>query len=249
LKTKNPFLRWSFLRFIIGMPNLLKNWQVGDGREDKLASFVLKNAPKGNPTEILRLIDEFSYNDSLLINIGDEKGQILDQALQERKPKHILELGTYCGYSSLRMAIVSPEAKIVSIEFSEANARVARSIHEHAGISDQVQIIVGTIGDGGKTISELKSKNINKDGLFEFVFIDHDKKHYLPDLKSLINENILAKDAVAVADNVKFPGAPDYLAYMEENEGKTWHTIKHDTHLEYQKFFKDLVLVSNRIES
>ena len=47
-----------------------------------------------------------------------------------------------------------------------------------------------------------------------------------------------------VADNVKFPGAPEYRAYMLENEGKLWCTTEHDTHAEYQSVFKDLVLVS-----
>src|ERR1043165_9047922 len=100
----------------------MKNWQVGDGREEKLAVYVLKNAQKGNAPDVLRVIDEYAYTQSFLINIGDEKGQILDEALQAKKPGHILELGTYCGYSSLRMAIASPGSKIVSIEFSEANA-------------------------------------------------------------------------------------------------------------------------------
>jgi catechol O-methyltransferase len=246
-QSRSPFFRLSFLRMLIGIPNLFKNWQVGDGREEKLVPYILQNAPKDNPSEILRVIDEYSYNQNLLINIGDEKGQILDGALKAKKPKHILELGTYCGYSSLRMAIAAPESKIVSIEFSEANAKVARSIHEYAGVNEQIEIIVGTIGDGGKTISELKNNIISRDGLFDLVFIDHDKKCYLPDLKTLMNENILAEDAVAVADNIKFPGAPDYFAYMQENEGKSWRTTRHDTHLEYQKFFKDIVLVSQRI--
>jgi catechol O-methyltransferase len=212
-KPKNPFFRWSVIRMILGAPNLLKNWQVGDGREEKLAAYVLKNAPKGNAAEVIKVIDDYAYNESFLINVGDEKGKILDDALVARKPKHVLELGTYCGYSSLRMAVASPESKIVSLEFNESNARIARSIHEHAGVSDRVQIILGTIGDGGKTISELKDNNIAKDGLFEFIFIDHDKKYYLPDLKAMLNEGLLAKDIVAVADNVKVP-APRIILHI-----------------------------------
>jgi catechol O-methyltransferase len=47
-----------------------------------------------------------------------------------------------------------------------------------------------------------------------------------------------------VADNVKFPGAPEYRASMAENEGKRWRTVEHETHVEYQSVIKDLVLVS-----
>jgi catechol O-methyltransferase len=47
-----------------------------------------------------------------------------------------------------------------------------------------------------------------------------------------------------VADNIKFPGAPEYHAYMTQNEGRRWRTAEHATHVEYQSLIKDLVLVS-----
>lgn len=47
-----------------------------------------------------------------------------------------------------------------------------------------------------------------------------------------------------MADNVKVPGAPEYRAYMVQNEGRLWRTIEHETHVEYQTVIKDLVLVS-----
>ena len=43
---------------------------------------------------------------------------------------------------------------------------------------------------------------------------------------------------------MKVPGAPEYHAYMTHNEGTLWHTIEHQTHVEYQSVIKDLVLVS-----
>ncbi|MEC4989885.1 MAG: class I SAM-dependent methyltransferase [Oscillatoria sp. PMC 1068.18] len=244
---KNPFLRWSFLRLLISMPKLLKTWQVGDGREEKLVKYVLKNSLKGDTLGVLQAIDEFAWTQSYLINVGDEKGKILDDAIKTKKPRNILELGAYCGYSALRMAIFAPEAKIVSIEISEANAKIARSIHEHAGVSEQVEILVGSIGDDGQTIAKLKTQYIAARGLFDFVFIDHDKKYYLSDLQALLNNNLLDESVVVVTDNVKFPGAPDYLAYMDESEGKTWCTKKYETYAEYQNIIKDLVLVSQRI--
>ena len=49
---------------------------------------------------------------------------------------------------------------------------------------------------------------------------------------------------LSVADNVGFPGAPKYRAYMKEQQGKRWQTIEHETHVEYQTLIKDLVLES-----
>ncbi|MEM9091520.1 MAG: O-methyltransferase [Cyanobacteria bacterium P01_F01_bin.53] len=244
---KNPFLRWSFLRLLIGMPKFLKTWQVGDRREEKLVQHVLKNSSKGDALGVLQAIDEFAWTQSYLINVGDEKGKILDDAIKAKEPKNILELGTYCGYSALRMAIVAPEAQIVSIEISDANAKIARTIHEQAGMDGRIEVLVGAIGDDGQTISSIKDQYVSERGAFDFVFIDHDKKYYLPDLQALLNNDLLDQSVVVVADNVKFPGAPEYLAYMDDSEGKAWSTEKHETHVEYQNVIKDLVLVSQRI--
>ncbi|NNE65003.1 MAG: O-methyltransferase, partial [Pyrinomonadaceae bacterium] len=179
-KKKNPFLRWSVWRMILGAPRLLKTWQVGDGREAQLAQYVIENGSAGNPEDCVRAIDEFAWNKKFLINVGDEKGQILDDAITQTNPKRILELGTYCGYSALRMAVAAPEAKIVSIEFNEANAEIARRILSHAGVSDRVEVVVGTLGDGGKTIESLKKDFNAVEEPFFLVFIDHDKDQYLP---------------------------------------------------------------------
>ena len=52
-----PFLRWSFLRFMLGMPRFLKTWQVGDGREDALARHVTEHAKPGDVGDAIRIID------------------------------------------------------------------------------------------------------------------------------------------------------------------------------------------------
>lgn len=226
------------------MKHLTTQWQVGDGREARLADYVIARARRGDPADVIRIIDEYCYEKSFLINVGDEKGRILDDAVAETKPARVLELGTYCGYSALRMAIAAPAARIVSIEFNAANAEIARRIHEHAGVSGRVTVVVGTLGDGGRTIDALRREHGFGAGSVDFVFVDHDKSVYLSDLKQILEQGWLRKGAVVVADNVKFPGAPEYRAYMTENEGQRWRTVEYETHVEYQSVIKDLVLVS-----
>ena len=241
---KIPFLRWSFWRLLFGMKHLTKEGQVGDGREARLADYVAERARRGDPADVIRIIDQYCYNESMLINVGDEKGQILDAAVAEAKPARVLELGTYCGYSSLRMAVAAPSAKVVSIEFSAANAEIARRILGHAGIGDRVTVVVGTLGDGGKTVEVLRQEHGFRPGSVDLAFLDHDKSVYLSDLRLIVEQDWLRPGALVVADNIKIPGAPEYRAYMVQNEGKRWRTTEHETHLEYQSVFKDLVLVS-----
>src|SRR3712207_4919502 len=113
-----PILRWSFLRMAVGMKRLTTDWQVGDGREAALADYVVANAPAGDLDAAIRAVDEFAYGHSFLINVGDEKGEILDAAVRRAQPRRLLELGTYCGYSALRTARVMPDgAHLYSIEF------------------------------------------------------------------------------------------------------------------------------------
>ena len=81
-------------------------------------------------------------------------------------------------------------------------------------------------------------------GSVDFVFIDHAKEAYLPDLQRIVDKGWLHAGSVVVADNVKFPGAPDYREFMQEHEGHDWRTVEHETHVEYQTLIKDLVLES-----
>ncbi|HEX4563653.1 MAG TPA: O-methyltransferase [Solirubrobacteraceae bacterium] len=240
-----PMLRWSALRMAFGMRTLTREWQVGDGREAALLEYVLATAPAGDLDGAIRAVDEFCEKRSVMMNVGDEKGEILDAAVKRARPKLLLELGAYCGYSGLRMArVMPPDARLVSVEFLQANAEIARRIWEHAGVGDRVSAVVGSLGDGGGTIERLRSEYGFGDGSVDFVFIDHAKEEYAPDLERIVGERWLHAGSIVVADNVKFPGAPEYRARMQRAEGETWRTIEHDTHVEYQTLLKDLVLES-----
>jgi catechol O-methyltransferase len=243
---KLPFLRWSFIRMGLGMRHLTRHWQVGDGREEALATYVVENARPGDVDDAIRVIDDFCYHRKFMMNVGDEKGAILDHAVERVRPKLSLELGTYCGYSALRIARAMPaDARLVSVEFLDANAAIARRIWDHAGVGGRVSVVVGTLGDGGTTMDRLEADHGLGRGELDFVFLDHDKAAYLRDLERIEGRAWLHPGSVVVADNVKLPGAPAYRAFMNAHEGSSWHTIEHDTHAEYQTLLKDLVLESD----
>ncbi|MCU1647253.1 MAG: SAM-dependent methyltransferase [Nocardia sp.] len=236
---------YSMVRLALGMRSFTRTGQVGDGREAAARDYVLANATAGDPESVLATIDRFARTRSMLVNVGDEKGLILDAAVRRAQPKLLLELGTYCGYSAVRSGRLLPDgARLVSVEFSAANAEVARAIIAHAGLADRVTVVVGTIGDGGKTVQQLTTGYGFSSGSVDFVFLDHAKEAYLADLKTILSNGWLHPGTIVVADNVKVPGAPDYLAYIRQGEGRTWRTVEHNTHVEYQSILKDLVLES-----
>ena len=234
-----PFLRWSFIRMMAGMRTLTRDWQVGDGREDALAAYVAEHARRDDIDDVIRVIDEFCHRQSFMMNVGDEKGELLDAAVARARPNRVLEIGAYCGYSALRLArATAPDTQICTVEFSAANAEIARRNLDHAGVAHRVEVVVGTLGDGGadagQTLRHLRTVSGFTDGGLDFVFLDHDKDHYLPDLERIVDQGWLHPGSVVVADNVGFPGAPAYRAHMREHEGRTWRTVEHKTHVEYQ---------------
>ncbi|MFE9577986.1 O-methyltransferase [Nocardia sp. NPDC006044] len=245
VRDRLPFLRWSAIRMGLGMGRVLRTGQVGDGRERALLEYVLATATAGEPDSVLAAIDDFARHRSLLMNVGDEKGLILDNAITKAEPRLLLELGAYCGYSAVRAGRVMPaDARLVSVEASAANAEIARAVIEHAGFADRITVVVGMIGDGGATMRQLAIEHDFGPGAVDFVFIDHLKTAYLPDLNSILSAGWLHPGTVVVADNVKIPGAPGYRRYMREHEGSSWRTVEHKTHVEYQSLIADLVLES-----
>ncbi|MBV9515340.1 MAG: O-methyltransferase [Mycobacteriaceae bacterium] len=244
LRQRMPLLRWSVWRLAFGARNITTTGQIGDGREAAAADYVVSHARAGDVDDVLATIDKFAYDKAMLINVGDEKGALLDEAVQRADPRTALELGTYCGYSALRIARSAPSAKVFSVELAAANAEIARRIWAHAGTDDRITCVVGTIGDGGKTLDALAAHHGFSDGALDFMFVDHDKAAYIDDLLAIMDRGWLHRGSIVVADNVRIPGAPKYRAYMRDQQGRKWDTVEHKTHVEYQALLPDLVLES-----
>jgi catechol O-methyltransferase len=228
-----------------GARGLLRDWQVGDGREEEAARAVLTRAPRGDLDAAIATLDRFASSEKLLINIGDEKGAILDQAVRRAAPRRALELGAYLGYSALRIARTLPAGgHLFSVELIPANADIARRIAAHAGVADRITFVEGSLGDGGRTLACLRETHGFSTGSLDFVFIDHAKDEYLPDLQRILDAGWLHPGSVVVADNLGFPGSPKYRRYMDAEEGKRWRTVRHKAHAEYQGWVRDEVFES-----
>jgi hypothetical protein len=122
----------------LGLPRFIKTGQFGDGREVACAAYVEANARRGDLDDVLATIDKFAREKSILVNVGDEKGELLDAAVRRANPGITLELGTYCGYSSMRIARAAPSAKVYSVElwppmpkWRSASGRMRVSMTDH----------------------------------------------------------------------------------------------------------------------
>ena len=106
-----------------------KKGETDDATKERLVEYVLANAPKGDVQATIKLIDEFGSKTSFLMNIGDEKGALLDDVVLRTQPKHALELGAFCGYSGLRIGRALPAGgKLFSIEMNPRNADISTRV-------------------------------------------------------------------------------------------------------------------------
>src|SRR4029453_6129025 len=85
-----PFLRWSVLTMMLRGRHLLREWQGGEGGESALEKYVLARARPSDVDDAIRVIDHFGRHVSFLINVGDEKGKILDRAVGRTHPRRLL---------------------------------------------------------------------------------------------------------------------------------------------------------------
>eukprot|EP00435_Cladocopium_sp_Y103_P061781 s221_g23.t1 len=105
-----------------------------DSAPEEVLEAVKKEDPSKQRAEaVLEAIDEYAWQKQWLMNVGDVKGQVLDSALKEalrlnggRAAFTALELGTYLGYSAVRLArLLPPSGRLFSVEKDDAKLRVA----------------------------------------------------------------------------------------------------------------------------
>ncbi|MEE6504336.1 hypothetical protein FKM82_005152 [Ascaphus truei] len=190
--------------------DIIRNFLMSQTKEQRILEFVLQNAVRGSPQSVVDIIDKYCGTKEWAMNVGDEKGLILDKVLKETDPSVLLELGTYCGYSAVRIArLLKPGARFFTVEMNPAHAAVAKQMIEFAGVQNTVQVLEGSTAD---FIPQLKTK-YEVDTL-DFVFLDHWKDRYIIDTKLLEECQLLRKGSVLLADNVVYPGIPDFLEHV-----------------------------------
>ncbi|KAJ8256751.1 hypothetical protein COCON_G00189030 [Conger conger] len=207
---------------------------TGLSREERAFQYVLTHATPGDPDSILDTFDHWCSKVEFISNIGPKKGKVLDRLLKESCPLTVLELGAHCGYSTIRIARLLPiGARLYSVEMDERNALVAEKIIRLAGFDDDTVELIVKPSD--EVIPRLR-EDFGVERL-DFVFMDHWKRCYLPDLQLLEGSGLLGKGTVILADNVVFPGAPNFLRHVKRS-GLYEHRV-HRATLEYIRGIRD----------
>jgi caffeoyl-CoA O-methyltransferase len=122
--------------------------------------------------------------------VGEVEGRFLEFLVRLMRARHVLELGTFTGYSSLSMARGLPDGgRVISCDVDQETTAIARRYAEEAGLADRIEY---RIGPALETIAQL-------DGTFDLVFIDADKPNYRNYYEAVLPK--LSDNGLIVADN------------------------------------------------
>lgn len=146
--------------------------------------------------------------------VGPVVGELIYILARVSKAHRVLELGTATGYSGIYLAraVQTLGGKLVTCENNPETAEKARVNFERAGLQTCVEI---KIGDALHTLGRLQR-------LFDFIFLDIEKKDYihaLPDCKRLLNTN-----GLLVADNTSFSDACPFNDEIAHD--KSWKSVQ-----------------------
>jgi len=140
--------------------------------------------------------------------VGRDRGRVLVELVRRHRPRRVLEVGTFVGYSAILMGReLGRDSEIVTIEINREVAELARRNIQEAGIEPRVEVLVG---DALEIIPEVE-------GEFDMVFLDADKGEYREYLRLV--EGKLRRGSVVVADNVRSSSYSmrDYLDYVRNS--------------------------------
>jgi caffeoyl-CoA O-methyltransferase len=146
---------------------------------------------------LLKEIAAFTYGNHPKSHMlsGHVQGKFLEMVSHMIRPKRILEIGTFTGYSALCLAKGLEKGGLLhTLELREEDANAAKAYFDRSFFKDQ---IILHIGDALELIGEI-------DEWWDLVFIDADKENYINYFNLVLPK--LKPNGFILADNVLFHG-------------------------------------------
>ena len=146
---------------------------------------------------------------------GHVQGRVLSMISQMIRPKRILELGTFTGYSALCLAEgLTEDGKLITIEH---NDEMEDSIRRNLALSPLGEKIELVIGDAKEELRRSgERREVKGAELFDLVFIDADKKEYCDYLDLVLP--LMRKGGWILADNTLWDGHIIESAYDKDKQ-------------------------------
>lgn len=163
--------------------------------DEKLAQYIEQHSD-AEPLHLQKLNRETQLKVLMPRMIsGHFQGRVLSMLMKMIKPKRILEIGTYTGYSALCMAEGLEEGgELITIDINAELEEMARTHFEATQYANKITYL---LGDAKNIIPTLEGK-------FDVVFIDADKENYAMYYDLIFDK--LNIGGHMIADNVLWSG-------------------------------------------
>ena len=164
----------------------------------------LASSPLARDEAEKKILDvlEAMQKQGLGMSVPRDDGRLLRILTESINAKHVVELGTFRGYSGIWfcLALRTTGGKLTTFEIDPRNAAISRENFKRAGVESLVTLIEG---DAHKELSRLKDP-------VDLVFIDADKEGYLDYFNKLLP--LMRPGGLIVAHNISTDRAdPEFV--------------------------------------
>lgn len=132
---------------------------------------------------------------------GHIQGRLLELLTRMLRPRHLLEIGTFTGYSALSMAAGLDEGAVLhTIEVEDELEELAQTFFDRSPHGHKIRLHIGSALDIAPALG----------CLFDMVFIDGDKREYPDYYRMLMGDAgsapLVRSGSVLIADNILWSG-------------------------------------------
>ena len=162
---------------------------------ENIEKYVIEHTE--NEPELLRNLNKETWQKALAPRMlsGHYQGRLLSMISKLLRPKSILEIGTYTGYSALCLAEgLQINGKLHTIDVNEELIDLQKKYFDASPYKNNIIQYVGNAMDIIPTLNEK----------FDMVFIDADKSNYANYFNAIISK--MNSGGVILSDNVLWSG-------------------------------------------
>jgi caffeoyl-CoA O-methyltransferase len=148
----------------------------------------------------LNMLNRYTHTNVLKPRMlsGHLQGRFLSMVSRMLNPQHVLDIGTYTGYSALCLAEgLSIDGVVYTIDNNEEVTEVAKRFFEKSPYANQIAL---ELGDAIEVIKKLNQTVPH----WDLIWIDAEKSEYMAYYDQCIDK--LRKGGILMADNVLWSG-------------------------------------------
>lgn len=128
---------------------------------------------------------------------GHLQGKLLEMLVRMMRPKRVLEIGTFTGYSGLSIARgLEDGALLDTIEVDDELEDIAAKFFAESGYGSRIRQHIGSALDVVPQLGEV----------YDMVFIDGDKREYPAYYDMLMDGGYVHSGSILLADNILWYG-------------------------------------------